>query len=560
MSLLLLTIVTAGKVKIATPFGLQHEECIVEVSNGAMVAHNDTHLLVTTHSGTWSKRPSLVCGNKPLSTTFSDPSCNSPPCTCNSLPCNNWIDNAGSMNLKAIIGGMSATYLTPSSPINKSSGQTLFFFIGAENTNGTPRSGQPPPSGRAILQPVLTFDPAGWCKNSSTGWCFSSWYCCPKNLVTHSPYIQNVEPGDEFLGYFNISLDGTTFETVGENVNTGEKTALKSLRQGRNFNWADITQEVYNIKNCDNFASSLMEFQDVQLWDTKYNQMNPNWLYTRQKPCGGTIIKKDLKNNRSTFAIMHRDSFFKPLGNPPSNGHWIPYEQLTDEFNNNQLDTTKWSTNESIIGWYGRKPGLFSNNNVKVSNGSLKLFAKSAKRNKSWPKGYDNYTTSAIHSINKISKGYFEIRAKSGNSSISSSFWLHQNNGKSWTEIDVYESTGSNVTVNGMNSSVMCSHTHIFKLDGISTEQLPNECGCTFKQLDYIHSSGSSNSPPCSIGSCRLLPDNKTFTNQFHVYGLLWNTTNIIFYFNGIEMSNMNVFTALSRQISAQNESKLITI
>ena len=306
---------TAVAVLIPTPFGMRHKECIIEAPSGATVDENATHLIVTDTAGVVTTHlPHSKCTSTASTATLpsphfpttattptnTDPSCNSPPCTCNALPCNNWIDNAGSMDLKQIIGGMSATYLTPQTPHN-SSGQTLFYFIGAENTNGTPRQGQPPPSGRAILQPVLTFDPAGWCANSTTGWCFSSWYCCPKNLTTHSPYIVNIEPGDLFLGSFNISTDGKIFSTLSQSLRTGEKTILKSPRQGRNFNWADITQEVYNMQSCQDFASSPMEFHNVTLWDDQYQTMVPHWLLTTTKPCGGSIRQTD----PTTFSIEH---------------------------------------------------------------------------------------------------------------------------------------------------------------------------------------------------------------------------------------------------------------
>ena len=130
------------------------------------------------------------------------------------------------------IGGFSATYNVPATPAARGPGQTLFYFIGAENTDGQPRHGQPSPSGRAILQPVLTFDPDGWCKTSSTGWCFASWYCCPKNLTVHSPYIQDVQPSDSFFAYFNISTDGATYTVSGTSAQSGKSSTLTCPRQG----------------------------------------------------------------------------------------------------------------------------------------------------------------------------------------------------------------------------------------------------------------------------------------------------------------------------------------
>ena len=181
--------------------------------------------------------------------------CNDMPCTCDSLPCNNWIDTAGWMldpfDKGPYIGGFSTVMSVPTTPAKPDQGQTLFYFPGAENTDGTPRHGAPPPSGRAILQPVLTYGPESNCVGSSpaskSGWCIASWYCCPKNLTVHSTYLGDVSPGDSWLGLFNLT-DDTTFETVSRNVATGMETKLTCPRQGRNFNWADATLEVYNVK------------------------------------------------------------------------------------------------------------------------------------------------------------------------------------------------------------------------------------------------------------------------------------------------------------------------
>lgn len=95
-----------------------------------------------------------------------------------------------------------------------------------------------------------------------------------------------------------------------------------------------------------------------------------------------------------------------------------------------------------MLGWPGRAPGLFDPDNVKVANGSLQLWARAAKRNSSWPAGFDNYTTAAVRSLASVKEGFFEIRWRSGSSAVSSSWWFHTNNGTAWTEIDVFETTG----------------------------------------------------------------------------------------------------------------------
>ena len=164
----------------------------------------------------------------------------------------------------------------------------------------------------------------------------------------------------------------------------------------------------------------------------------------------------------SLAGVWSASASIQPLSDPA--GSWVPYAPMSDEFDGAELNSSKWSTDYRQ--WAGRQPGLFDASNVKVANGSLTLLAQSGHRNSSWPVGYDNYTTSALHSVDKTLHGYFEVRSRSGSSSISSSWWFHLNDGAgTWTEIDVFESEGSDAPqASWHNSTMFCSHTHIFAL------------------------------------------------------------------------------------------------
>jgi len=213
---------------------------------------------------------------------------------------------------------------------------------------------------------------------------------------------------------------------------------------------------------------------------------------------------------------------FSPLPTP------LPgYElnaDLSDEFDSESgLNSTKWGPSPH---WPGRQPGLFDQDNVIVRDGSLQLWARAAKRNASWPAGYDNYTTSAIHSFAKQQQGFFEIRWRSGSSGISSSFWLHDNNGTAWTEIDVFETTGTtNPARFGANASMLPSHVHIFELPSTPPAALPQSCGgCALSNGGVA---------PCSKGSYFSLPNGVTFAQAFHVAQLNWTEDGAHIYLDG---------------------------
>lgn len=275
-------LLTTAHIRV-TPFGEVDADCIIEVPHGTHV-DEDVDGLVLSHPnrGKWHEQTPQKC---------QQPARDAKKVTCDSLPCNNWIDNAGWQMAPGTtsIGGFSSVYSTPETPTDRGPGQTLFFFIGAENTDGQPRHGQPPPSGRAILQPVLTFDPDGWCKASSTGWCFSSWYCCPKNVTVHSPYINDVKPHESFAAWFNLTEHGDAFEVTGKSLSTGKATTLLAPRQGRKFNWADVTLEVYAINSCSLFSPSTATFAELKLWDMHYQPLTPSWTLSGPSPCAGSV-------------------------------------------------------------------------------------------------------------------------------------------------------------------------------------------------------------------------------------------------------------------------------
>ena len=205
---------------------------------------------------------------------------------------------------------------------------------------------------------------------------------------------------------------------------------------------------------------------------------------------------------------------------------YVAIPELSDEFDGAALDRSKWSTDRKVVGWSGKKPGLFDPSNVVVRDGMLQLFAMPGTRNESWPAGFDNYTTSAVHSLARVREGFFEVRWRSGSSGISSSWWLHQTTSDAWTEIDVFETTGA---TNGhlSNASNLPSHIHIFKLPNASSSELPGRCQCK------LHHSGGGQ-PRCSVGSTvNPLPGEQTFASAFHVASLNWTSSGVTIEIDG---------------------------
>jgi beta-glucanase (GH16 family)/lysophospholipase L1-like esterase len=125
---------------------------------------------------------------------------------------------------------------------------------------------------------------------------------------------------------------------------------------------------------------------------------------------------------------------------PPSSGTWKVLPELTDEFNGNQLDETKWFDHNP--GWQGRKPGFFLASNVRVSDGKLNLTAR-AQNLSDLPAGYHSFTTAAVKAKTLVKYGYFEVKCRSMHSRASSAFWFYHSTPEQWTEIDVFEIGGA---------------------------------------------------------------------------------------------------------------------
>lgn len=220
---------------------------------------------------------------------------------------------------------------------------------------------------------------------------------------------------------------------------------------------------------------------------------------------------------------------------PPTIPGYTLVPELSDEFEGEGgLDESKWCSIPGCLHWPGRQPGLFDPTNVVVQGGALQLWARSAHRNSSWPPGYDNYTTSAIHSKATIHQGYFEIKWKSGSSAISSSWWFHNNNGSAWTEIDVFETTGVDNTgkKGGALAAMLPSHMHVFSLPGVPPQDLPTVCGGCKESTPGV--------PPCSKPAYYTLPDpGDSFAREWHVAGLNWTDGGVTISLDGVVVSSI---------------------
>lgn len=116
--------------------------------------------------------------------------------------------------------------------------------------------------------------------------------------------------------------------------------------------------------------------------------------------------------------------------------------------------------------------------------------------------------------------------------------------GTQWTEIDIFESTGS--MASGTFPQQLNTHTHIFYIDGVAPATIEKDCGCkigpqglpwTQPSLGVQYPVRASNLCPsrladnqsvCTYGKSQLLPFN--MSDDFHIFGLEWDPVTLRVY------------------------------
>ena len=136
----------------------------------------------------------------------------------------------------------------------------------------------------------------------------------------------------------------------------------------------------------------------------------------------------------------------------PEDKKWVMVEDLSDEFEGDILNETKW-INIEPKGWKGRAPGIFKKDVVSVGDGNLRLTVyqlaiPETKYNKTW-----THAGGFVGSHQAAKVGYyFEAKMKSSKTFMSSTFWLINRVGegkgcdKRTTELDIQECVGQVTT------------------------------------------------------------------------------------------------------------------
>lgn len=160
------------------------------------------------------------------------------------------------------------------------------------------------------------------------------------------------------------------------------------------------------------------------------------------------------QENSDESADAEAASTVLPLSDPENKGGWVLREDISDEFEGDEIDRSKWfveGENGDYYIWKGRAPSQFAPHNVIVEDGKLKIrsrwepdfdFASDEGHEGKTYRTYEGHdipvTTAGVVGRQRFLNGYMEVKSKPGNSAMTAAFWAIGYE----SELDIYEQMG----------------------------------------------------------------------------------------------------------------------
>ncbi|SDR69690.1 Glycosyl hydrolases family 16 [Polaribacter sp. KT25b] len=239
------------------------------------------------------------------------------------------------------------------------------------------------------------------------------------------------------------------------------------------------------------------------------------------------IIVDDTNDDQEEEDVVVAPNSDFPLSDQKNEGNWILNTDISDEFDANILDEEKWQIqgkdNVYKSNFIGRAPSQFSMDNAIVEDEKLKIVTKwepdfDFSSNSQTVNGvvykYENITTAAVISKKQFMYGYMEIKCKSANAQVTSSFWT---TGKNTSELDMFEMFGGHKTSDSWKKRL--------KLNIISWD--PN---------NYYYQ--PNNKGPVYTSNIQVAENT---ADDFHVYGFDWTSEYIKIYVDGVLQANETI-------------------
>lgn len=164
-----------------------------------------------------------------------------------------------------------------------------------------------------------------------------------------------------------------------------------------------------------------------------------------------------------------------PASAPDNSGGWVLNQDISDEFDGDQIDHDKWfvqGLNGDYYIWKGRAPSQFFPHNAVVEDGKLKIrtrwepgfkFAGESYADGPHDDAYGKWegkelpvTTAGVVSKKRFLYGYMEVKSKAGDACMTSAFWAigHQQ------ELDIFEQMGNPKITGSISESISKTTVH----------------------------------------------------------------------------------------------------
>lgn len=210
-----------------------------------------------------------------------------------------------------------------------------------------------------------------------------------------------------------------------------------------------------------------------------------------------------------------------PASDPNNESGWVLNEDVSDEFEGDELDASKWfveGQNGDYYIWKGRAPSQFVPHNVRVEKGKLKLRTAWEPNYKFIQETYTDgnmgaakygeykakpmpVTTAGVITKKRFLNGYMEVKSKVGNAAITGAFW-----GIGYEqELDVYEQMGNPKKGGKITATSSLATAH----DWSPPAQRPTNVFQHVEDLPY------------------------RVADEFHVYGADWGEDYLSLYIDG---------------------------
>lgn len=155
--------------------------------------------------------------------------------------------------------------------------------------------------------------------------------------------------------------------------------------------------------------------------------------------------------------LMISMNLFADPPTAPAGFRWEVVEALTDEFNDNTINTNKWIKTNPF--WIGRAPGLFKEAQVTEGGGNLRLKNTKVAETSAARWVHTGFLASKSNTV-FLEGMYSESRLKCARDGTVTGFWMSQTNSSSKQEIDVQEGIGWPANGNNNLTTRMRMNTH----------------------------------------------------------------------------------------------------